>query len=297
MPNRVVRVGFLTSARVNRLSDASECLYHRLLLAVDDAGRLEGAPEIVKARTYPRSNRQVSQVDKALRECVDVGLVIVYECRGERYLQLMHWRRCGNARRSRYPWIDGSYRIQYIELDTPDGRCEYVATSVPEWLAENCPDLHIPSAWDGDPIGMGSRSNSIESDTKTNTKTNTETETSIYISSELNGISSEPPAAEDPVFLTFPCVGSHREWHLRESLLREWENLYPGLDIRAECRKALAWIQANRARRKTARGMTRFLVNWLNRAVEKRHAASCREHAAGPGQRHEADRSTAARGW
>lgn len=33
-----------------------------------------------------------------------------------------------------------------------------------------------------------------------------------------------------------------------------------------ECRKALAWIGADASRRKTARGMKRFLVGWLGRA-------------------------------
>ena len=36
-----------------------------------------------------------------------------------------------------------------------------------------------------------------------------------------------------------------------------------------ECRKALAWVQQAPDRRKTARGMGRFLFGWLGRAQER----------------------------
>ena len=66
------------------------------------------------------------------------------------------------------------------------------------------------------------------------------------------------------VFLTFPTNGHPQSWQLTREQVAEWVELYPGLDVEAECRKALAWIKANR--RKTSRGMPRFLVGWLNRA-------------------------------
>lgn len=58
------------------------------------------------------------------------------------------------------------------------------------------------------------------------------------------------------------------EWHLTAAQIAQWKALYPGLDVEAECRKALAWVQTNN--RKTARGMPRFLVGWLNRANDRR---------------------------
>lgn len=84
-------------------------------------------------------------------------------------------------------------------------------------------------------------------------------------------VSSEPPAAAlEPPFLTFPCVGSAKAWALSVQQVAEWESAYPGTDVSAECRKAHAWIVATPGRRKTASGMPRFLVNWLNRTVDSR---------------------------
>ena len=51
-----------------------------------------------------------------------------------------------------------------------------------------------------------------------------------------------------------------------DSQIDEWIPLYPGIDILAECRKAKAWNDTQAAK-KTAKGMTKFLVNWFNRAT------------------------------
>ncbi len=67
------------------------------------------------------------------------------------------------------------------------------------------------------------------------------------------------------MILGFPTKGGDF-WVLPVKQLQVWTDLYPGLNVQAEIQKALAWVQANPARRKTARGMPRFLVAWLNRA-------------------------------
>lgn len=79
------------------------------------------------------------------------------------------------------------------------------------------------------------------------------------------------------VFLVFPTVGVVKEWSLIDAKVSEWGDLFPGLDIRGEARKALAWVGADLGRRKTARGMERFLVGWLTRTVNRGGARSAME--------------------
>ena len=67
----------------------------------------------------------------------------------------------------------------------------------------------------------------------------------------------------------FPTNGTPHTWWLTRTQLHEWTALYPGLDVLAEMRKAYSWIRATPTRRKTAKGMPRFLVNWLNSATDK----------------------------
>jgi len=91
-------------------------------------------------------------------------------------------------------------------------------------------------------------------------------------SSEPNTVSSEPPPAPDPPVFVYPTVGSKQTWGLTPQFLHTLQERYPNLDVLEECRKALAWTEANPQRRKTAQGMPRFLVNWLNKAVDGRCA-------------------------
>lgn len=74
------------------------------------------------------------------------------------------------------------------------------------------------------------------------------------------------PATTEPSLLRFPCDGDPNEWHVVGSLVKHWRELFPSLDIGQECRNALAWVEASPDRRKTARGMQRYLVGWFGRA-------------------------------
>jgi len=74
--------------------------------------------------------------------------------------------------------------------------------------------------------------------------------------------SAEPPA---DTRLTFSTTGRPTTWHLTQAQVDDWVGVYPGIDVLGECRKASAWLAANG--RKTASGMPRFLVSWLNRTT------------------------------
>lgn len=83
--------------------------------------------------------------------------------------------------------------------------------------------------------------------------------------------------------LTFPCVGTPNVWHLTQDQVDQWTQLFPGLNIVQECKRALAWVQANT--RKTERGMPKFLVKWFCRANDSGRAqpakAKALEHLLG----------------
>jgi hypothetical protein len=95
------------------------------------------------------------------------------------------------------------------------------------------------------------------------------------ISSQLGSStdSSEPsngskPAASNGFVIEFSTVGKGaKTWGLTLEQIESWRSAYPGVDVEGECRKALAWTEANH--RKTASGMPRFLVSWLNRVVDR----------------------------
>lgn len=68
-----------------------------------------------------------------------------------------------------------------------------------------------------------------------------------------------------PPVLVFPTSGTIRQWRLTQYQVSRWVELFPGVEVLAECRKALAWVEATPSKRKTVGGMPRFLAGWLGR--------------------------------
>lgn len=56
------------------------------------------------------------------------------------------------------------------------------------------------------------------------------------------------------------------DYVVTENDVKKFEQLYPDLDIHAEMRKIYAWLINNTQKRKTKRGMPKFLNGWINRA-------------------------------
>lgn len=56
---------------------------------------------------------------------------------------------------------------------------------------------------------------------------------------------------------------------ISEAKTKEWAVLYPAVDIKQELRKMKGWLDANPAKRKTKRGILRFVNSWLAREQDK----------------------------
>jgi hypothetical protein len=80
----------------------------------------------------------------------------------------------------------------------------------------------------------------------------------------ISSEASQTQPSEPPV-LVFPTVGEVRTWGLMRGQVDRWQELYPDQQVLRECRKALAWCEANKTRRKTAKGMPAFLNRWLSK--------------------------------
>jgi hypothetical protein len=103
---------------------------------------------------------------------------------------------------------------------------------------------------------------------------------------EGKGECSEALTRSEPEALAFPTVGTDGgTWHLRAAQVVEWSVAYPNLDVLAECRRALSWVNANPGRRKTVRGMPKFLNGWLSRAVDSGRVSQSSNPGGGLGSR------------
>ena len=89
---------------------------------------------------------------------------------------------------------------------------------------------------------------------------------------------SSKPDDDSPIVLAIPTVGPVGETPVRESLVCRLRDGFPGLDVEAELRKAKLWCESNPAKRKTPRGLPKFIFAWMNKAQngggQRRHGAS-----------------------
>jgi hypothetical protein len=61
-------------------------------------------------------------------------------------------------------------------------------------------------------------------------------------------------------------------WRPAVSKVREWQATFPVMDLDAQLRLAGQWLKDNPVKRKTQRGMHRFLFAWLERAQNSNKA-------------------------
>ena len=126
-----MREGFVDSERVNNLDYDEECFYHRLLLKADDAGRYDGRIEILRSILFPLGYKTHSDpVKRGLDGCDREGLIFSYDVAGKPFLQVTNWRRCSNAKLSKWPDQNGDYTIRFVKMDTNQGIKDFVDTSV-----------------------------------------------------------------------------------------------------------------------------------------------------------------------
>lgn len=94
MPNRIIRDAILTSERVASLGWAEEVFYRRLMSIVDDYGRHEASPQLLRARCYPLQTDQVrvADISRWMAACQKSGLILDYAVDGKRYLEIVRFQ-------------------------------------------------------------------------------------------------------------------------------------------------------------------------------------------------------------
>lgn len=116
MPSRVIRGGFNSSESMAKVSLQAELMFAKLILGVDDYGRTDGRPVMLRSLLYPlRESVKVKDVGKWLAELTagDDPTVWIYRVDDKPYVQLIKWEEHrGKSRRgqtSRWPDPTGSF--------------------------------------------------------------------------------------------------------------------------------------------------------------------------------------------
>lgn len=94
MPNRIIRDAILSSEKVALLGWPEEVFYRRLMSIVDDYGRTEANPQLLRARCYPLQTDtvRVADISRWMAACQKSGLILDYAVNGKRYLELINFQ-------------------------------------------------------------------------------------------------------------------------------------------------------------------------------------------------------------
>lgn len=224
---RTIKPEFPQSESMGRVSREARLCFCLLWTVADDCGRARGSSRLLASLLYPYDEDAFGKLDNWLDELVREKCIVLYEIDGARYLQICNW-------------------LEHQKIDKPS------KSKLPPFAKDREVSAKAREASATD-LGPGPGPVPVPGP---------------FICTETDEPSAVPKVTPEAVtaLMTFPCDGEPKEWALTSTLVAEWQESFPSLDVVGECRHALAWIRSKASHRKTAAGMRRFLVGWFGRA-------------------------------
>ena len=119
MPNRIIKDSIHASEKVNQMTDFQFRLWVNLITYVDDYGRGDARPAIIKGNCFPLRERITNRdIEAALKALAGIGCVGLYEVDGKPYLYFPHWESHQSIRnkKSKFPAPESTCgKLQAIE--------------------------------------------------------------------------------------------------------------------------------------------------------------------------------------
>ena len=102
---------------------------------------------------------------------------------------------------------------------------------------------------------------------KVNKSKGEENKRDIYSTEPVPASAPEPEKPKEKSMIELP-LNNGSMWPVTQTQYKEWCSLFPAVDTLQELKKMFAWLDANKQRRKTARGIKAFCVRWLSSAQD-----------------------------
>ncbi len=230
MPNRIIKESLCSSEKIASLSDFEFRLWVGLITQVDDAGRGDARPAIIKGRVFPfRERLSIKDIDAALQALAAKGCVSLYTVDGKPYFLFPGWVKHQRVRdcKPKYP-------------EPPEN------INLPQYAA-SCGESPQSAAL-------------IQSESESESNPNPESNPKEYC--------AEPQAADAPPVISLP-LNDGTFFDVSENDRAKWSQLYPNVDVLQQLRNMAGWCDANPSKRKTRNGIKRFITSWLAREQDK----------------------------
>lgn len=213
---------------------SAQALYFHLNMRADDDGFVNNPRKIT---------RYVSASEDDLKLLLIKRFIIGFS---SGVIVIKHWRMHNTLKSDRYHPTD--YQEELAQLGIKPNKAY---TDHPECL-DDSPELPtVEPSWNQD-------GSTLEPENREDKDKNRIDKVNSSISScaeKLSGISI--------------ILNDGTEFEISEDYIEKMKPLFPGVNVRAEMRKMSAWCINNPSRRKTKRGVTRFINSWLSSAQKE----------------------------
>ncbi len=151
---------------------------------------------------------------------------------------------------------------------------------IKHWRMHNCiqSDRYTPTVYQDEAKLLSVKQNksytldhfkSVNSVYKLETNRKQNVSPDIDIDKSINTFCPEPLQAPDRKPVICLVLNDNTEYPIYHEDVEKWRTLYPAVDIVPELNKMYGWLDANPTRRKTKRGIKRFINNWLSKEQDK----------------------------
>lgn len=250
--SRNIKPGFFKNEVLSSLDPYTRLLFAGLWTIADREGRFEVRLEKIKAELFP--HEQV-KLEACMTQLWDKQFLTFYEAGGKHFGQVNNWTKHQSP--------------HHKEVASEIPACKQ------EKVFEDQEDIY---AW----LKHGSCMNQ----SRFNKNASCPTDSLNLIPDSLNPSDSSEPPASEPAVEHIP-LNDNSEFPITETLFAEFERTYPAVDVRQELREMRAWSIANPAKRKTKRGVLKFVNGWLAKEQDRggKHAAHRNEDSQTRGKR------------
>lgn len=212
---------------------SAQCLYFHLNMRADDDGFI-GNPKRIQRLIGASTDDLKLLIAKSFVLTFDNGVIVI-----------KHWRMHNTLSSSRY--TETVYKDEKNSLLLKDNKSYSLTSGTP---------LN-----DAKYIEMSKRQVRRTIDEH---QTNTDIDIGLDIDLDKEKEILKEKESETPILSMMLETGDAYE--ITESMRKDWQQLHPQVDVLKEMQAMKAWLYANPAKRKTRRGMKRFINGWLTRA-------------------------------
>lgn len=239
MGNRMIKESIRTDKQVNELNDFCFRLWTYLLTYVDDYGRGNADPDLLKGFCFARRKDVTTKhIEKGLEELQNIDLIRLYKVEDEIYLYFPSWEK-------------------HQRIQTKKSKCPEPVDTEKNFHTVVHGGIKYSTVNNGNPPPETNR-NQVEIEKETNSKLN--------INNYKHGAQNiKVVEAEEKKAVFELCTNTGEGYPFYQDDIDSYKDLYPAVDVEQEMRNMIGWLDANPARRKTKSGMKRFVNGWLVR--------------------------------